>query len=89
MRPGSILAIYLLFWVMSFFLIIPFGVRTDEESGAECAPGHAESAPHRFDFTRAAIRATTLSAVLFILYYLNYTYGWIDVDMLDWAKPPR
>jgi predicted secreted protein len=82
----SILAIYLLFWVLSFFLVIPFGVRTDEEAGVERLAGHAESAPHRFSFARAALHATLLSAALFGLYYLNYVYGWIDVDMLDWTR---
>lgn len=89
MKPGSILAIYLLFWVMSFFLVIPFGVRTDEEAGVEHVPGHADSAPHRFSFARAALRATILSALLFGLFYLNYRYGWLSVDMLDWAGPPK
>jgi predicted secreted protein len=85
-KLGSILAIYILFWVMSFFLVIPFGVRTDEEVGVERGPGHAESAPHRFCFGRAALRATLLSAFLFGLYYLNYVNGWIGVEALDWAR---
>jgi predicted secreted protein len=88
MKPGSILAIYLLFWVMSFFLVIPFGVRTDEEAGVESRPGHADSAPHRFSFARASLRATIVSAVVFGVFYLNYVYGWVRVDMLDWAAPP-
>jgi predicted secreted protein len=86
MKLGSILAIYVLFWVMSFFLVIPFGVRTDEEVGVERIPGHAESAPHRFSFGQAALRATLLSAFLFGLYYLNYVNGWIGVEALDWAR---
>jgi len=85
-KLGSILAIYILFWVMSFFLVIPFGVRTDEEVGVERVPGHAESAPHRFSFGRAALRATLLSAFLFGLYYFNYVNGWIGVEALDWAR---
>ncbi|HLL59526.1 MAG TPA: DUF1467 family protein [Allosphingosinicella sp.] len=86
MKLGSILAIYVLFWVMSFFLVIPFGVRTDEEVGVERVPGHAESAPHRFSFGRAALRATLLSAFLFGLYYLNYVNGWIGIEALDWVR---
>ena len=86
MKLGSALSIYVLFWVMSFFLVIPFGVRTDEESGAERVPGHAESAPHRFSFGRAALRATIVSAILFGLFYLNYVNGWIGVSDLDWSR---
>ncbi len=71
---------------MSFFLVIPFGVRTDEEAGVKSQPGHAESAPHRFSFGRTALRATIVSAIFFALFYLNYVYGWIGVDMLDWLN---
>lgn len=86
MQIGSILAIYALFWVMSFFIILPFGVRTDEEMGVERQAGHAESAPHRFSFGKAALRATLLSAALFGLFYLNYIYGWIGIEALDWTR---
>ncbi|WP_106639414.1 DUF1467 family protein [Allosphingosinicella vermicomposti] len=86
MQIGSIFAIYALFWVMSFFVVIPFGVRTDEEMGVDRIPGHADSAPHRFSFGRAALRATILSAALFTLFYLNYIFGWIGVEQLDWAR---
>ena len=89
MQPGSIVAVYLLFWVLSFFVVIPFGVRTDEEAGVERLPGHAESAPHKFSFGGAALRATLVSAVLFGLFYANYVNGWITVDMIDWASPPE
>ena len=89
MRFGSILAIYALFWVISFFVVIPFGVRTDEEAGQQSAPGHVESAPHTFSFARASLRATALSAALFGLFYLNYVYGWLGVDQLNWAPAPK
>lgn len=86
MRFSSILAIYLLFWVMSLFLVLPFGVRTAEEEGTKVTPGHAESAPHSFSFAKAALRATLLSAILFGLFYANYIFGWIGADQLDWAR---
>ena len=89
MKFGSILAIYSLFWVMGFFIVLPFGIRTDEEAGAERLPGHAESSPHRFDFGRVALRATVVSLILFGLFYANYIYGWVGVEFLDWAAPPK
>ena len=85
MRWTSIAAILPLFWVMSFFIVLPFGVRTSEEAGAEKVAGHAESAPHQFSFGRVALRATILALVLFGLFYLNYAMGWISADMLDWV----
>jgi predicted secreted protein len=85
MKVTSIIAIYVLFWTLSLFLVLPFGVRTAEEEGAKAAPGHAESAPHRFSFGKAALRATILSLVLTGLYVANYIFGWITVEQLDWV----
>ncbi len=86
MKFQSALAIYTLFWVMAFFVVLPMGVRTAEEVGAEREPGHAESAPHRFSFGKTALRATIVSAVLFGLFYLNYVNGWITAETLDWSR---
>ncbi len=83
MKLGSILAIYFLFWVASAFLLLPFGVRTDEEAGTAQVPGQAESAPHRFDLPRHLLRAALLGLLLFGLYYANWTYGWVSVADLD------
>ena len=88
MKPVSITAIFLLFWTLSLFLVLPFGVRTDEEAGAQRAPGHAESSPHGYRVGRVLLRTTILAAILFGLFYANWTYGWIDIEMLDWAAPP-
>lgn len=72
MNWKSALAIYALFWVISGFLVLPFGVRTHEEAGAERVPGQADSAPHDFRPGRVALRATLLSAALFGLFYAIY-----------------
>jgi predicted secreted protein len=79
----SIVAIYLLFFAGSAFILLPFGVRTDEEVGTPKVPGQAESAPHTFDVRRHFLKAALLAAVLFALYYANWTYGWITPDDLD------
>ena len=86
MRWTSILAIYILFWTMSLFLVLPFGVRTAEEAGVQAAPGHAESAPHIFNFGRVVLRASLLAAAFTALYVANYIYGWITVADLDWVN---
>lgn len=83
MKWTSILAIYFLFWVMSAFLLLPFGVRTHEELGLEKTRGQADSAPANFRPGRLSIRATLIAAALTALYVLNYTHGWIGVEDLD------
>ena len=85
----SILAIYFLFWVMSAFIMLPFGVRTADEAGIEKVPGQADSAPVNFRPGRLALRATVIAAVLTAAFIANFTYGWItaaDIDFLP--KPP-
>ncbi|ASJ91395.1 DUF1467 family protein [Porphyrobacter sp. CACIAM 03H1] len=89
MQITSVAAIYFLFWVMSAFIMLPFGVRTAEEAGVEKVPGQADSAPVNFRPGRLALRATVIAAVLTALFVANYLNGWItaaDVDFLP--KPP-
>ena len=80
----SIIAIYLLFWVMTAFVILPIGVRTHEELGLPKVPGQADSAPGNFQPRTILLRTTLLSAALFALYYANYVYGWVDRHSFDW-----
>ena len=83
MQIGSVLAIYFLVWVGTAFLMLPFGVRTDEEVGADKVPGQADSAPHRFDLKRHLTRAAIISVLLTALFVANYLYGWIEAADLD------
>lgn len=86
MRWQSALAIYFLFWAFSVFFVLPFGVKTAQEAGVELVPGQAESAPHEFRLGRILVRTTIVATLLFALYYLNYVYGWITPEMLDWTR---
>lgn len=89
MQITSIAAIYFLFWVMSAFVMLPFGVRTAEEAGVEKVPGQADSAPVNFQPRKLVMRATIIAAVLTGLFIANYINGWVtaaDVDFLP--KPP-
>ena len=83
MALTSIAAIYFLFFAFSAFVLLPFGVRTDEEEGNRKVPGQAESAPHRFDLKRHLVKAAIFAVIFFGIYYANWTYGWITPDDLD------
>ncbi len=80
--PASF-AIYLLFWVMAAFLVMPFHVRTADETGEALVPGQAESAPSDFKPGRILIWTTIVGTAMFAAYYANYVYGWITPDMLS------
>ena len=83
MKATSIIAIYFLFFAASVFVLLPFGVKTDEEVGAPRIPGQADSAPHKFDLKRHLLKAALLAAVLFAVYYANWSFGWLTPDDLD------
>ena len=83
MNWTSVLAIYFLFFVAAAFLMLPFGVKTDEEVGNARIPGQAESAPHKFDLGRHLFRAALIAVVLMAVYYANYVNGWITAADLD------
>lgn len=87
MKLTSIVAIYFLFWVMSAFFVLPFGLRTPDEDDAELIPGQATSAPVNFQPKRIALRATLLSLALFAVFYVNYVNGWVtsaDLDIMSY-----
>ena len=89
MKFTSIVAIYFLFFAFSAFVLLPFGVRTDEEAGTRKVAGQADSAPHRFDLKRHLMKAVIVAAVLFGIYYANWTFGWITPPDLDFYNPPE
>jgi predicted secreted protein len=89
MNWTSIVAIYVLFWVICAFVILPIGVRTHDELGIEKVSGQADSAPGNFNPGLIVLRTTILSAALFALYYANYTYGWVDRHSFDFLVAGR
>ncbi|MDP3674202.1 MAG: DUF1467 family protein [Novosphingobium sp.] len=89
MRLTSILAIYFLFWSLSLFLVLPFGIRNHHETGEPMVEGQSDGAPANFDARRLAINTTIVATIAFALYYANYVMGWIQPDMLNvFGGPP-
>lgn len=83
MQLTSIIAIYFLVWIMTAFMLLPFGVKTHDELGIEKVPGQADSAPANFKPGLLALRASVIAAVLTALYVANYIYEWITVEDLQ------
>ena len=78
----AVFAIYFLMWVICAFIMLPFGLRTPDETGETLLKGQADSAPSNFQPMMVVLRATILSGFLFGLYYANYVEGWVTVEML-------
>lgn len=86
MKPVSIAAIYLLFWTLTLFAVLPFGVRTSREEGREPVPGEADSAPLNPQLGKKLLWTTLISAVLFAVFWANYVFGWLEVaDVPGWG----
>lgn len=79
------LAIYVLFWALSVFFVLPWGVRTTREAGGEPIPGQADSAPHEVRLGLIARRVTIVATALFALFLVNYHFGWIGPEMFDFS----
>jgi predicted secreted protein len=86
MKFTSIVAIYFLFFAFAAFALLPFGVKTTEEVGGEKVPGQADSAPHHFSLKRHLLKAALVGAILFAIYYLNWSYGWLTPDDLNFYR---
>jgi predicted secreted protein len=81
------LAVYLLFFVFTLFLVLPYGIKTSEEAGEELVPGQAPSAPHGLSMPRKLFWTTLISAGLFALFMLNWEMGWVDRKLLEQVLP--
>jgi predicted secreted protein len=79
-KPASAIAIYLLFWSLTLFAVLPFGVRTTRELGQEPVPGEADSAPHNPMLGKKLLWNTIISTTLFALFYANYVVGWLVLE---------
>jgi predicted secreted protein len=78
MKWTSALAIYLLFWVMSAFVVMPFGIRNAYEADEPLVPGQADGAPANFNPKLILIRTTIVATILFGAYYAAYVNGVIN-----------
>jgi hypothetical protein len=88
MAPTSALAIYTLFWTLTLFVVLPFGMRTGRGSGRQVRRGPRGERTARFPLrplSCCAPRSSRRSCS--DLFYLNYIYGWVGADVLDWVMP--
>ncbi len=83
MQLTSIIAIYVLFWVISAFIILPIGIRNHHETNTAMVKGQSDGAPVNFRPGRVILLTTLLATVAFGLFYLNYANQWITMNDID------
>ena len=75
------LAIYFIIWWMVLFAVLPFGVRSQQESG-DVTPGSDPGAPVLPQLARKLVWTTVVAGVVFALGYVIYVYRLIALDDL-------
>ncbi len=81
MSLATAIAIYFIIWWMVLFAILPWGVRSQQESGA-IAPGSDPGAPVIPNVKRKLAWTTIVAGVVFALWYVVYAYRLIALDDL-------
>jgi len=75
-------AIYFVLWWVVLFVTLPFGVRSQHETG-EGAPGTDPGAPIASRMGRKLIWTTLISAVIFAIALLAYNAGYLGIERLS------
>jgi predicted secreted protein len=74
-------AIYFILWWITLFAVLPWGVRSQAESG-EVVPGSDPGAPAIPNLLMKLVWTTLVSAVVFGLAALAYVYRVVTLDDL-------
>lgn len=76
MTFASAFAVYFVIWWTVLFAVLPFGIRSQVESG-EVVEGTEPGAPALPGLMRKAVITTLIAAVIFLFVW----YGWAALDI--------
>jgi len=83
------LAIYFVIWWVVLFAVLPWGVRSQHESG-EMTPGTDPGAPVLPDIKRKLVWTTIVATVVFAAWFVVYVYRLVTLDQLaGWLGMPN
>lgn len=74
------LALYFMIWWMCLFAVLPFGLKTQGESG-EVVPGTPASAPVRPRLKKLFFINSIVAAVVFAIVWAAIEYDWLGLQM--------
>jgi len=81
---STALAIYFVIWWVTLFLTLPFGVRSQHETGTgEAVDGTDPGAPVLAGMRRKLIWTTAISALFFAAGMAAYRAGYLNVERLS------
>ncbi|MCX7297808.1 MAG: DUF1467 family protein [Hyphomicrobiales bacterium] len=89
MNTTTIIAIYFLIWWITLFAVLPFGVRSQGESG-DMAPGTDPGAPVMHRLLSKFLWTTAIASTIFGILYFCYVRDLIPYEFLSRiSSPPR
>jgi predicted secreted protein len=88
MAVTTIIAIYFIIWWVVLFMVLPWGVRSQDESG-EVAPGTDPGAPAVHTVWKKLMWTTIIASVVFAILAAVYQLGLIPYDFLAVISGPR
>jgi len=86
MAIGTGLAIYFLIWWLCLFIVLPFGARSQVESG-EVDPGTDPGAPKSPQIGKKLLINTIISAVIYAIYWFVTARLGFSLDQLPSPFP--
>jgi predicted secreted protein len=72
MPVTTAIAIFFLIWWVVLFAVLPWGIRSQHESGGEVAPGTDPGAPAIPNLSRKLVWTTLVSVAIFAGCYVAY-----------------
>jgi len=80
MGPGGGIVSFAVIWMVSLFMVLPWGMRSHTEAGAEIVPGSEASAPVRPRLLLKFAITTGVALVLWGALYATITYRLLSLD---------
>jgi predicted secreted protein len=87
MSTTTIIAVYFLVWWLTLFAVLPFGVRSQYESG-EMTPGTDPGAPALHRVWQKLLWTTLVASIVFGILYVGYVYDLIPFEFLKRISAP-
>ena len=82
MQIGSAVALYFVIWWLTLFAVLPFGVRSQHETG-EVVAGSDPGAPTMVRMLRVVVLNSLVALVVLTLFWIFYVENWFGLSFID------
>lgn len=81
-------ATYFVLWWITLFAILPFGVKSQRESGGEIEPGTDPGAPTVHVMWRKVLWTTLVTTIIYGIVYFAYAQDLLPIEFFKWISTP-